>query len=96
MSVQVLFWTFVGLFLSAAAGGLSMAGIRPISCNRSHLAWLTMLHGVLATAGLRDSPCKGDAHHARSGDPQHEIKSDKSNHVAVRERGAPNKSAKQA
>lgn len=51
MSIQVLLWTVVVLFAVAAAGGLTMAGVRTFS-NINPPAWLAMLHGLLAAAGL--------------------------------------------
>jgi glucose uptake protein GlcU len=51
MSIQILLWTAVVLFAIAAAGGLIMAGIR-ISSESNPPAWLAMLHGLLAAAGL--------------------------------------------
>ncbi len=43
--------TAVIIFAIAAAGGLTMAGIR-FSKNVNPPAWLSMLHGLLAGAGL--------------------------------------------
>ena len=43
--------TAVWLFLLAALGGLAMAGIR-FGRKRNPPAWLSMLHGLLAAAGL--------------------------------------------
>lgn len=51
MDIQILLWTVVVLFAIAAAGGLLMAGVRTFS-NRNPPAWLAMLHGLLAAAGL--------------------------------------------
>lgn len=51
MNVQLLLWTAIVLFAVAAAGGLVMAGIRTFS-NSNPPAWLAMLHGLLAAAGL--------------------------------------------
>lgn len=51
MSIQILLWTTVVLFAIAAAGGLIMAGVRTFS-NSNPPAWLAMLHGLLAAAGL--------------------------------------------
>ena len=51
MSIQVLLWTVVVLFAIAAAGGLTMAGVRTFF-NKNPPAWLAMLHGLLAAAGL--------------------------------------------
>jgi hypothetical protein len=41
----------VGVFAIAALGGLAMAGIRLFG-NRNPPAWLSMLHGLLAAAGV--------------------------------------------
>jgi hypothetical protein len=41
----------IALFAIAAAGGLVMAGIRAIG-DRNPPAWLVILHGLLASAGL--------------------------------------------
>lgn len=41
----------VALFALAAAGGLLMAGIR-LFASRNPPAWLAMLHGLLAGAGI--------------------------------------------
>ena len=41
----------VGLFAIAAAGGLVMAGIRLLG-RHNPPAWLSMLHGLLAAAGV--------------------------------------------
>ncbi len=41
----------VALFAIAAAGGLVMAGIR-LFAKRNPPAWLSMLHGLLAAAGV--------------------------------------------
>jgi protein-S-isoprenylcysteine O-methyltransferase Ste14 len=51
MNVQNILWTSIVLFGFAAAGGLVMAGIR-VSGDRNPPAWLAMLHGLLAAAGL--------------------------------------------
>ncbi|MEO6926342.1 MAG: hypothetical protein ABI129_06695 [Rhodanobacter sp.] len=51
MSIGLLLWVAITLFAIAAAGGLVMAGVR-ISGNRNPPAWLAMLHGLLAGAGL--------------------------------------------
>jgi hypothetical protein len=44
-------WTAITLFAVAAAGGLVMAGIRAMG-DRNPPAWLVILHGLLAAAGL--------------------------------------------
>lgn len=51
MTIQTFLYAAIALFGIAAAGGLAMAGIR-ISGNRNPPAWLAMLHGLLAGAGL--------------------------------------------
>lgn len=51
ISLQSILWTVIVLFAIAAAGGLVMAGVR-IFGNRNPPAWLAMLHGLLAGAGL--------------------------------------------
>ncbi|MHA6645840.1 hypothetical protein ACX3P1_25075 [Mesorhizobium sp. A623] len=51
MSIQGILWTVVVLFAITAAGGLVMAGVRTFS-DRNPPAWLAMLHGLLAAAGL--------------------------------------------
>jgi len=51
MNIQVLLWVAVALFAISAAGGLVMAGVRTFG-DRNPPAWLAMLHGLLAGAGL--------------------------------------------
>lgn len=51
MSTQGILWTVIVLFAIAAAGGLVMAGVRAFG-ERNPPAWLAMLHGLLAGAGL--------------------------------------------
>lgn len=51
MNIHNILWVAIVLFAIAAAGGLIMAGVR-ISGNRNPPAWLAMLHGLLAGAGL--------------------------------------------
>lgn len=51
MNIQIILWTVVVLFAIAAAGGLVMAGVRIFS-DSNPPAWLAMLHGLLAAAGL--------------------------------------------
>lgn len=51
MNVQNVLWVSIVLFAITAAGGLIMAGIR-LFANRNPPAWLAMLHGLLAAAGL--------------------------------------------
>ncbi|MBN8726125.1 MAG: hypothetical protein J0H15_00275 [Xanthomonadales bacterium] len=51
MTVQIILWTSIVLFALAAGGGLVMAGMR-VSGDRNPPAWLAMLHGLLAAAGL--------------------------------------------
>lgn len=51
MNIQTILWVVVILFAITAAGGLLMAGVR-MSADRNPPAWLAMLHGLLAGAGL--------------------------------------------
>jgi len=51
MNIQTFLWTAVTLFAIAAGGGLVMAGVRATG-DRNPPAWLAMLHGLLAAAGL--------------------------------------------
>lgn len=51
MGIEVLLWVAIILFAIAAAGGLVMAGVRTFA-DRNPPAWLAMLHGLLAGAGL--------------------------------------------
>ncbi|HET6546245.1 MAG TPA: hypothetical protein VFG55_05810 [Rhodanobacteraceae bacterium] len=51
MSTQGTLWVVIVLFAIAAAGGLVMAGVR-IFGERNPPAWLALLHGLLAGAGL--------------------------------------------
>lgn len=51
MNIQTILYVAIVLFAIAAAGGLVMAGIR-VSGDRNPPAWLAMLHGLLAGAGL--------------------------------------------
>lgn len=51
MDIPTVLWVTIGLFAVAAAGGLIMAGIR-VSAGHNPPAWLAMLHGMLAGAGL--------------------------------------------
>jgi hypothetical protein len=51
MNIQVLLWVAVTLFAISAAGGLVMACVRTFG-DRNPPAWLAMLHGLLAGAGL--------------------------------------------
>lgn len=51
MSIQAILWTVIVLFAITVAGGLIMAGIRMFA-DRNPPAWLAMLHGLLAGAGL--------------------------------------------
>ena len=51
MSTQNVLWVAIVLFAMAAAGGLVMAGVRTFG-GRNPPAWLAMLHGLLAGAGL--------------------------------------------
>ena len=51
VNIQTILYVAIVLFAIAAAGGLVMAGVR-VSGNRNPPAWLAMLHGLLAGAGL--------------------------------------------
>lgn len=51
MNIHTVLWVVITLFAIAAAGGLLMAGIRLLA-DRNPPAWLAMLHGLLAGAGL--------------------------------------------
>ena len=51
MDARTLLQAAVWLFAIAAAGGIVMAGIR-FGGQRNPPAWLSMLHGLLAAAGL--------------------------------------------
>lgn len=51
MNIQSLLWVSIALFAITAAGGLIMAGIRMFA-DRNPPAWLAMMHGLLAGAGL--------------------------------------------
>jgi glucose uptake protein GlcU len=51
VNIQTFLWVAIALFAIAAAGGLVMAGIRAVG-DRNPPAWLAMLHGLLASAGL--------------------------------------------
>lgn len=51
MTIQIVLWTTVAILAITAAGGLVMAGVRMFG-DRNPPAWLAMLHGLLAGAGL--------------------------------------------
>ncbi len=51
ISVVNMLWICITLFAIAAAGGLVMAGVRAFA-QRNPPAWLALLHGLLAGAGL--------------------------------------------
>ncbi|MEO5810608.1 MAG: hypothetical protein ABIU96_06585 [Rhodanobacter sp.] len=51
ISIQGMLLICITLFAIAAAGGLVMAGVRAFS-QRNPPAWLALLHGLLAGAGL--------------------------------------------
>ena len=51
MDARTLLQVAVWLFAIAAAGGIVMAGIR-FGGQRNPPAWLSMVHGLLAAAGL--------------------------------------------
>lgn len=47
-----------------------------------------IVSGVIVKVHTRDFDYKGYTHHASAGEPQYEIKSDKSDHVAAHKGGA--------
>lgn len=51
ISIQGMLLICITLFAIAAAGGLVMAGVRAFT-QRNPPAWLALLHGLLAGAGL--------------------------------------------
>lgn len=51
ISIQNMLLICITLFAIAAAGGLVMAGMRALA-KRNPPAWLALLHGLLAGAGL--------------------------------------------
>ena len=51
MNIQIVLWVVIVLVAITAAGGLAMAGVRLFG-DRNPPAWLAMLHGLLAGAGL--------------------------------------------
>ncbi|HUH30958.1 MAG TPA: hypothetical protein VLZ55_06290 [Rhodanobacter sp.] len=51
ISIQGMLLICITLFAIAAAGGLVMAGVRAFG-QRNPPAWLALLHGLLAGAGL--------------------------------------------
>ncbi len=51
ISIQGMLLICITLFAIAAAGGLVMAGVRAFA-QRNPPAWLALLHGLLAGAGL--------------------------------------------
>ncbi len=56
-----------------------------------HVRWNSeagFVSGVIVKAHTRDFDYKGYTHHAREDDPQYEIKSDKSDHIAAHKGGA--------
>ena len=51
-----------------------------------HVRWNSeagFVSGVIVKVHMRDFDYKGYTHHAREDDPQYEIKSDKSDHIAA-------------
>ena len=61
-----------------------------------HVSWNSeagRVSGTIRKILKRDFDWKGYTHHASSADPQYEIKSDKTDHVAVHKGGALTKSA---
>ncbi len=60
-----------------------------------HVSWNSeagRVSGTIQKVHKRDFDWKGYTHHASSDDPQYEIKSDKTDHVAVHKGGALTKS----
>ncbi len=56
-----------------------------------HVRWNSeagFVSGVIVKVHRRDFDYKGYTHHAREDDPQYEIKSDKSDHIAAHKGGA--------
>ena len=56
-----------------------------------HVRWNSeagFVSGVIVKVHTRDFDYKGYTHHARDDDPQYEIKSDKSDHIAAHKGGA--------
>lgn len=51
MNAHTMLWTAIVLFAVAAAGGLVLAAVRVFG-KRNPPAWLALLHGLLAGAGL--------------------------------------------
>lgn len=51
MDGNAMLWTAIVLFAIAAAGGLTLLAVRLLS-GRNPPAWLALLHGLLAGAGL--------------------------------------------
>ena len=62
-----------------------------------HVTWNSEaghVSGTIVKIHTRDFDYKGYTHHASKEDPQYEIKSDKTDHVAVHKTGALSKKAK--
>lgn len=63
----------------------------PKACNKSfkrgdHVSWNSeagRVHGHILRVHTKDVDYKGYVHHATADDPQYEIKSDKTDHVAL-------------
>ncbi len=56
-----------------------------------HVGWNSeagQVSGVIIEIHTRDFDYKGHTHRASAGDPQYEIKSDKSDHIAAHKEGA--------
>jgi len=56
-----------------------------------HVSWNSeagRVSGVIIKIHTRDFDYKGHMHHARPDDPQYEIKSDKTDHIAAHKGGA--------
>ena len=62
-----------------------------------HVTWnseASYVSGRIIKVHTQDTDCKGYTHHASPDDPQYEIKSDKTDHVAMHKGSALKKSAK--
>ena len=60
-----------------------------------HVTWNSeagRVSGTIVKVHTRDVTYKGYTHHARADDPQYEIKSDKTDHIAMHKRSALTKS----
>ena len=62
-----------------------------------HVTWNSeagFVSGTISKVHTRDFDYKGHTHHASADDPQYEIKSDKTDHIAAHKGGALKKSPK--